>query len=88
MFLPISLSKEVSRSYGTRHRAAIGITEETDCIAVVVSEERGTVAVVENGQVVPIADADDLRAKLQERLGDARKAAIRRATAQAEVANG
>ncbi len=88
VFLPISLSKEVSRSYGTRHRAAIGITEETDCIAVVVSEERGTVTVVENGQVVPIADADDLRAKLQERLGDARKAAIRRATAQAEVANG
>ncbi len=69
VFLPITLSREVSRAFGTRHRAAIGLTEATDAIAIVVSEERGTVALVEFGQVLPIADADDLREKLQERLG-------------------
>lgn len=81
VFLPITLSKEVSRSYGTRHRAALGITEETDAITVVVSEERGTVSVVDGGTVLPVADADDLRACLQEKLSDQRKkAAVRRAT--------
>lgn len=73
VFLPITLSKDVSRSYGTRHRAAIGLTEATDAVALVVSEERGTVALVEGGQVTAIADADDLRARLQERLGEQRR---------------
>jgi diadenylate cyclase len=71
VFLPITLSKEVSRSYGTRHRAAIGLTESTDAIALVVSEERGTVSLVEAGIVIPVADADDLRERLAERLGPA-----------------
>lgn len=78
VFLPITLSKEVSRSYGTRHRAALGITEETDAVALVVSEERGTVSIVDGGVVTPVADADDLRARLQEKLDDARKQAVRR----------
>lgn len=87
VFLPISLSKELSRAFGTRHRAAIGITEETDAIAVVISEERGTVAVVESGQLIPVADADDLRARLQERVGDARKGRTR-AVPVVEVSRG
>lgn len=69
VFLPISLSKQVSRSFGTRHRAAIGVTEATDAICVVVSEERGTVAVVTHGEIVPVADLNDLRAILSEQLG-------------------
>jgi diadenylate cyclase len=73
VFLPITLSKEVSRAFGTRHRAAIGLTEATDSIALVVSEERGTVALVEAGIVIPVADADDLRERLQERMGTAHK---------------
>ncbi|TVQ89955.1 MAG: TIGR00159 family protein [Deltaproteobacteria bacterium] len=72
-FLPISLSKEVSRAYGTRHRAAIGLTEETDAICLVVSEERGTVSLVQSGKVVPVADANDLRQRLREGMERGRK---------------
>lgn len=68
VFLPISLAKEISRAYGTRHRAAIGLTEATDAICLVVSEERGTVALVQYGEIVPVADADDLRQRLTEGL--------------------
>jgi len=68
VFLPISLSKEISRRYGTRHRAAIGLTEATDAICLVVSEERGTVAMVLGGVIIPVADRDDLRARLMEGL--------------------
>lgn len=75
VFLPISLSKEVSRAYGTRHRAAIGLTEETDAICLVVSEERGTVSLVARGEVVPVADANDLRQKLREGLASRTPAA-------------
>ena len=68
VFLPISLAKDVSKAYGTRHRAAIGLTEATDAICLVVSEERGTVALVQYGTVVPVADAGDLRQRLAEGL--------------------
>lgn len=66
VFLPLSLSKSISRAYGTRHRAAIGLTEEADAEVLVVSEERGTVSLVRAGVVIPIADANDLRRRLQE----------------------
>ena len=52
-FLPLSLSKDVSRVYGTRHRAAIGLTEATDALVIIVSEERGTVSLVQRGQITP-----------------------------------
>jgi dihydropteroate synthase len=68
VFLPISLSKEVGRAYGTRHRAAIGLTEQADALCLVVSEERGTVSLVQGGEVIPVADANDLRQRLRERL--------------------
>lgn len=68
VFLPISLSKEIKRSWGTRHRAAIGLSEETDGLCLVVSEERGTVAVVKGGDVTPVADANDLRHRLVEKF--------------------
>ncbi|MEL6342676.1 MAG: diadenylate cyclase CdaA [Myxococcota bacterium] len=66
VFLPLSLSKDVSRFYGTRHRAAIGLTEATDAVVIIVSEERGTVSLVMNGQVTPMKDANELRQQLQE----------------------
>ncbi len=66
VFLPLSLSKDVSRFVGTRHRAAVGLTEETDAIVIVVSEERGTVAVASAGQVRPAADPGELRQRLLE----------------------
>lgn len=70
VFLPISLSKSLPKIYGTRHRAAIGLTERTDSVCLLVSEERGTVAVVRDGQVIPVSDANDLRQRLQEELGE------------------
>ncbi|MBM4390281.1 MAG: TIGR00159 family protein [Deltaproteobacteria bacterium] len=66
VFLPLSLSREISRFVGTRHRAAVGLTEETDAVVVIVSEERGTVAVVVAGEVRPVADANELRQRLVE----------------------
>jgi diadenylate cyclase len=68
-FLPISLSKHLPKAYGTRHRAAIGLTERADAVCLLVSEERGTVAVVTGGRVIPVVDTNDLRQRLQEALG-------------------
>ncbi len=65
-FFPLSLSKEISRFFGTRHRAAIGLTEETDSVAIIVSEERGTVSLVLDGRIIPTANANELREQFQE----------------------
>jgi diadenylate cyclase len=56
----------VSRFFGTRHRAALGLTEETDAIVIIVSEERGTVSLVQHGRLIPTSDANELRERLQE----------------------
>ncbi len=50
-FLPLTMNPELSRKLGTRHRAAIGVTEESDCLAIIVSEERGTISVAEVGEL-------------------------------------
>lgn len=50
-FLPISQRTDISKELGTRHRAAIGITEETDVLAIVVSEETGVISTVLKGQI-------------------------------------
>lgn len=76
VFLPLSLSKEVSRFVGTRHRAAIGLTEETDAVVVVVSEERGTVGVAVAGEMRTASDPNELRQRLLEAF-DSRSAAER-----------
>jgi diadenylate cyclase len=68
-FLPLSLSPEVSRDLGTRHRAAIGITEETDAVAIVVSEETGTISLAHEGRIERDLDALALRKRLEEILG-------------------
>jgi diadenylate cyclase len=60
-FLPITLSAEVSKAFGTRHRAGIGLTEETDAIAVIVSEETGNISLVVNGKVEGRLDMGTLR---------------------------
>ncbi len=61
VFLPLTKNPEVSRELGTRHRAAIGITEGTDAIAVVVSEETGLITYVEGGNVRRNLDTNTLR---------------------------
>ncbi|NJM54066.1 MAG: hypothetical protein HC846_12200 [Blastocatellia bacterium] len=50
-FLPLTKNPSISRELGTRHRAAIGITEDTDAVSVVVSEETGLISFVEGGQL-------------------------------------
>ncbi|MCL6544384.1 MAG: diadenylate cyclase CdaA [Bryobacteraceae bacterium] len=50
-FLPLSMNPTLARTLGTRHRAAIGITEESDCLAVVVSEETGQISVAAFGEI-------------------------------------
>ncbi|MFQ5541751.1 MAG: diadenylate cyclase, partial [Candidatus Binatia bacterium] len=63
-FLPLSANPELDKNLGARHRAAIGLTEETDAVAVVVSEERGKISLVVNGKVTPDLDGSELRNSL------------------------
>jgi diadenylate cyclase len=58
--LPLSESPPIDRKMGTRHLAAIGVTEGTDAIAVVVSEETGTISVARNGRLVRVANEGQL----------------------------
>ncbi|MDA8099240.1 MAG: diadenylate cyclase CdaA [Nitrospiraceae bacterium] len=60
-FLPLTLSSNLSKALGTRHRAAVGLTEETDAVVVVVSEESGEISVVRNGVIETSLDAPKLR---------------------------
>ena len=80
-FLPLSNAKSIPKIYGTRHRAAIGLTEITDAVVIVVSEERGTVGLVQNGHVQVVRDENELRQVLFDALqeegdiGDANESA-------------
>ena len=64
--LPLTKREDIAQQYGTRHRAAIGITEETDAVAIVVSEERGEISVSVGGQIIPNLDANALKETLGE----------------------
>jgi len=68
VLLPLAKSKEVEGSYGTRHRAAIGLTEENDALVLVVSEERGDIHLVENGELTKPLNEKDLEKELLIRL--------------------
>ncbi len=67
-FLPLTQKADLSKQYGTRHRAALGISEETDALAVVVSEETGKISVALNGQLITDLDPKNLRNTLYEYL--------------------
>ncbi len=60
-FLPLTQKANLSKEFGTRHRAALGISEETDALAVVVSEETGQVSVAIDGELTRNLDAKNLR---------------------------
>jgi diadenylate cyclase len=62
--LPLSTAFLADRQLGLRHRAALGVTEESDAIAVVVSEERGSIAVAHNGRIIRNLDAKRLEGVL------------------------
>ena len=68
-FLPLSRNMQLGRELGTRHRAALGISEETDAAALVVSEETGRISVVSEGQIETPLDGETLRRRLGQLLG-------------------
>jgi diadenylate cyclase len=65
VFFPFTQGRVIDESFGSRHRAALGITEETDAVLVVVSEERGSVSFCFNGNIVSDLDGPRLRAALE-----------------------
>jgi diadenylate cyclase len=64
-FLPLTVNPKLSKELGSRHRAAIGLTEENDSVAIVVSEETGNVSIVVDGQIERGLLRDELRARLR-----------------------
>ena len=67
-FLPLSENYDISNMLGTRHRAALGISENSDAVAVVVSEETGIISMAVNGQLTRELDPVSLKRKLEELL--------------------
>ena len=65
---PISLNNKINKKLGTRHRAALGISEEADCIAIIISEETGKVSIAMNGVLNYNLSLDDMRMILIEEL--------------------
>ena len=80
--LPLTSNPDISRELGTRHRAAIGVTEESDAVVVVVSEETGTISVTRNGGITRSHTAITLRNLLESELlssnGDGKQTKIKR----------
>ncbi|OON94326.1 MAG: TIGR00159 family protein [Candidatus Epulonipiscioides saccharophilum] len=80
-FLPLSDSLAISKDLGTRHRAAIGVSEQTDAIVIVVSEETGIVSYIRNGSIRRNLNADGLAKVLEidmNRKGQPRKIKLRK----------
>lgn len=65
-FLPLSLSVDISKPFGTRHRAGVGLSEETDAVVIIVSEETGSIATAVGGQLEKNVDMGSLRDFLTE----------------------
>ena len=68
-FLPLSDNPNISKALGTRHRAALGLSEHTDAICIVVSEETGVVSVASDGQLARYLESDTLGQLLIDNLG-------------------
>ena len=75
VFLPLTQNPRIDSSLGTRHRAAIGISEEKDAIALVVSEETGKISFVEHGRLTRDLDAAMLRQVLNRHIGPTKPSA-------------
>ncbi len=65
-FLPLSLNPMISKQLGTRHRAAIGVTEDSDAIVVIVSEETGSISLASAGAIEPNLMPEELSDRLTE----------------------
>ena len=64
-FLPLTVNPRLSKALGSRHRAAIGLTEESDAVALIVSEETGSLSLALDGQVERDLQPDHLRVRLE-----------------------
>ena len=73
---PVSTDQSISKRLGTRHRAALGISEETDCIAFVVSEETGRISIAINGELHYNLSLDDAKIMLLDELKPKREIVI------------
>jgi diadenylate cyclase len=65
-FLPLTVKPRLSKELGTRHRAAIGVTEETDAVAIIVSEETAAISFAHDGEMERYLDPDTLRQRLRD----------------------
>jgi diadenylate cyclase len=72
--LPLSQNPDISKSFGTRHRAALGISEQTDVLVLVVSEETGKISIVHEGKITYDADPAEIR-RLSRKAIEGRRAA-------------
>ena len=68
--LPITERTDLPAKYGMRHKAAVGITERSDADVIVVSEQRGTISFVRDGQIYPTNNVNELKLKLEPQNGD------------------
>jgi hypothetical protein len=82
-FLPLSMNPVLSTQLGTRHRAGIGVTEETDAIAVIVSEETGAISLAVGGKI----ERDITVEQLRERLGELLRRYVPRSTLPTPITN-
>ena len=76
-FLPLSMNPALSSKLGTRHRAAIGITEETDCLAIVVSEENGRISVAAFGEIDLDLPTEQVGQRITSHFGGSRRSWLR-----------
>jgi diadenylate cyclase len=72
-FLPLTVNPRLSRELGTRHRAAIGLTEESDAAAIVVSEESGFISIALDGEIERALSPDELRNRLRDLIQPRRR---------------
>jgi len=72
-FLPLTVNPRLSRDLGTRHRAAIGLTEESDAAAIVVSEESGFISIALDGEIERALSPDELRTRLRDLIQPRRR---------------
>src|SRR6185437_7648296 len=85
-FLPLTVNPKLSKELGSRHRAAIGLTEENDSVAIVVSEETGNISIVVDGRVERGLAAEQLRVRLESLILQRRSPARPPDAPSAEVA--
>jgi putative membrane protein len=72
-YLPLSENMRISKDLGTRHRAAIGISEVSDSVTIVVSEETGRVSVAIGGNLIKVNDGEELKKELSVLLEDGKE---------------